>query len=756
MQISATNMTVSYGVKTDAWGANYPAEGVYQLRFKNVGDILPAKVINLNMATPQGRARLDLQEVFFDNEDAEYGWYTAQLYRDEVLLDQQWFGYYNGGGSIAFGEDAYVSSQTATISHTITYFTFGEFEYRGQVIDLQGTEKESWSITSASGSHPIDLTDYTTGTYVVLLQATDRDTGDEYVFAADTATVNQEVWVNGTAYNAETGAPLSGVTVTIQQLDATATNVTIEDGSYAAVTGLYTDNAISVNASATNYTHSNFTFTPLSHGLKTVNLYLVPTTPTFSGTAIGGLVYNTPYRQAVGGATVTIENDTWSATNTTNSAGYYLFEDLVEDGTYTVSSTQTGYQPSTEYTATAGNATFTPQDIQMEGIYSLTLELRDATDHSLIDTSLTVEAGSATNTTTAGQTMFHNLDYGIVTVTVSGNENYYGTSENVLVEEDTTETIYLTRKTEGTPFAYPPHNVKFVVRSAFGGLVEGVTVEATGYETTMGEWSWLFDILGIDYETTQIHNQTMSGTTGSDGAIDFMMIEAIKYRVTLIKEGEVNTTWEGYPKDDHYEIWASDIGSAWFEHGYNPLETVNVTIAGTTADETSATLTIYYNDTLLETTTATAYLNQTHINGTETAIDSHTETDDAWNHTFTIAGDHRGESYVVRLRAAHETFGNISRDYGVHYKPAPISLGLPEDLLLYGAMGILIFTALFFGQTSVGAGCIIVALEGWLFFWMGWWRDLGSEYAVGTVLVIITFVAFLVNVMHRSKKERYA
>ncbi len=742
------------------YGLDNAADADTAVVMQRVGDSI-ITTIPLTVGTYSGTLTHNITELLIDNDDAAPGWYALKLMQGDTVLDQQWFMFINGGGTIAFDAGTYVSSQTAAVTHSITYFTINEYEYEGQITDIYGTVKETWPITTTAGTHSVDVSDYSTGTYLVTLQATDRDTGEEYVFAFDSAEVQEEIWVNGTIYDAETGTALAGVTVEIEQFGTTTTNTTPATGEYATVTGLYVDNPINVSAAATGYTHTNFSFTPLSNGLKTVNLYLVPETPTFTGTAIGGIVYNMPYRQAVGGATVTIENTTWSDTATANSAGYYLFSDLVVNESYTVSSAQTGYQPSEEYTVTAGNETFTEQGIEMSGIYSLTVTLRDSADHSLIADSLTVECAAggtaATNVTTAGTTIFNGLDYGIVTLTITGNDDYYGTSQNVMIEDDTEETVYLLRKTESTPFSYPPHNVQFLVHSAFGGPLEGVTVEATGYETTMGSWSWLFDLLGIDYEETQIHNQTMTGTTGSDGTINFMMIEAIKYRITFDKVGEVSTTWEGYPKDEYYTIWASEFGaSEWFEHGYNPLEAVNVTIAGTTADETSAALTIYYNDTLLKTTTATAYLNQTHINGTETAIDSHTETDDAWNHSFTIAGDHRGESYVVRLRAAHETFGNISRDYGVHYKPAPISLGLPEDLLLYGAMGVLIFTALFFGQTSVGAGCIVVAFEGWLFFWMGWWRDLGSEYAVGTVLIIITFVAFLVNVMHRSKKERYA
>jgi len=398
------------------------------------------------------------------------------------------------------------------------------------------------------------------------------------------------------------------------------------------------------------------------------------------------------------------------------------------------------------------------QDIEMSGVYTLTIELRDAADHSLISSSMTVEADDATNVTTNGQTQFHNLKYGIVTVTVSGNDDYYGASENILVEKDTLKTIYLTRKTESTPFAYPPHNVRFIVRSAFGAPIEGVTVEATGYETTMGSWSWLLDLLGIDYGKTQVHNQTMTGTTGSDGGIDFMMFEAIKYKLTFYKEGEINTTWEGFPKDEYYTIWAPRFGtSEWFEHGVNPLEAVNFTVTGTTATEDEATITVYYNDTLKNTTGAAVYLNQMFENGTEILVSQYLGgTASTWSHTFNLPGDHRGESYIVRLRAQHGTLGNITRDYGVYYKPAPVSFGLPEDLLLYGAMAVMIFTALFFGQSSVGAGCIVFAFEGWLFYWIGWLQDLGSEYAVGTALIIISVVAVLVNIMQRSKRERYA
>ena len=741
------------------YGLDNPANANTTIVMQRMGSGQFLNTTHLPVGTYHGVVSINITENLINNPDAPPGFYYLKLMQGDTLLDWGLFVYTNGGGTISFDEDAYVSMQTATVSHEIPIFNIQDYTYRGQIIDIYGTEKTSWPINTQTGTHSVDLTDYTTGTYFLLLRATSRSTGEEYVFDVDRAEVNEEIWVTGKAYDAETGSPLAGVTVGIGQFGTITSNVTLADGSYATVKSLYADNPITVNASRSGYTHNNFSFTPLGNGLKTVDLYLIPSTPNFTGqAAIGGLVYDVPYRQAVGGATVTIANGTWNSTTIANTTGYYIFNDLTANESYTVKSTLTGYPPSAEYLATAQNETFVRQDIEMSGVYTLTIELRDAADHSLISSSMTVEADDATNVTTNGQTQFHNLKYGIVTVTVSGNDDYYGAVENILVEEDTTKTIYLVRKTESTPFAYPPHNVRFIVRSAFGAPIEGVTVEATGYETTMGSWSWLLDLLGIDYGKTQVHNQTMTGTTGSDGGIDFMMFEAIKYKLTFYKEGEINTTWEGFPKDEYYTIWAPRFGtSEWFEHGVNPLEAVNFTVTGTTATEDEATITVYYNDTLAKTTVSAVYLNQTFTNGTEILVSQYvTGTASTWSHTFNLPGDHRGESYIVRLRAQHGTLGNITRDYGVYYKPAPVSFGLPEDLLLYGAMAVMIFTALFFGQSSVGAGCIVFAFEGWLFYWIGWLQDLGSEYAVGTALIIISLVAVLVNVMQRSKRERYA
>ena len=350
----------------------------------------PLSTIHLPLNTYRGIVTLNITELLINNPDARPGFYYLKLMQGDDVYDYGLFAFTNGGGTISFDADSYVTSQTAIVSHEIPIFTIQDYIYKGQIVDINGAEKTSWLITTQTGTHSVDLADYSPGTYFLLLKATDRVTGEEYVFDFDTADVNEEIWVNGTAYDAETGSPLAGVTVGIGQFGTITSNVTLADGSYATVKGLYADNPITVNASKTGYTHNNFSFTPLGNGLKTINLYLIPSPPNFTGAAIGGLVHDMPYRQPVGGATVTIANGTWSNTTIANTTGYYIFNDLAVNESYNVSSTLTGYQPSGVYPATAQNETFVRQDIEMSGLYTLTLELRDATDHSLITTSMTV------------------------------------------------------------------------------------------------------------------------------------------------------------------------------------------------------------------------------------------------------------------------------------------------------------------------------------------------------------------------------
>jgi len=603
------------------------------------------------------------------------------------------------------------------------------------------------------------------GTYTVILTAynsvgSDVKTRTEYI-TAENIPQPADAGINGYAFDNTNNVLVDGATITIENDTYSDTNVTHGGGFYqftALTGGTYT-----IKGEKAGYLPSpDYAVQLYSGAVVQRDIFLG-----VSGVAIVGTVYDATTGQKLNGANVTATQGTASYSST--GAGQYALNGLSKGVETTITATLPGYTHTPVTLTPTSSAPYTvdlyliPDTIAHNGT-SLAGLVTDAATHNAIPNAQVSIPGIPNATTSpTGFYLIDNLTPGsyYVTASASGYKDSPAAhavtlTEGNLTRQDITLSPASTAST-GYGAQYPPHNVKFVIRSAFGGPIEGVTVQATGYETTMGAWSWLYDLLGLDYEKTELHDQTMNGTTGTDGAIDFMMIEAIKYRVTFTKPDVINTTWEGYPKDEYYTIWASEFGaSEWYQHGYNPLDVVTFTLADASADSSSASLTVRYNDTLGQTTAATVLLNQALTNGTEVAIDSYGVSTSAFNHTFVIAGDHRGESYLVRLQASHDLFGNVTRDYGVHFKPAPTSFGLPEDLLLFFAMGIMLFTCLCFGQSSVGAGCILLAFESWVFFWLGWLQDLGPDYAVGTVLIIISLVAVLVNVMHRSKKERYA
>ena len=138
--VYTTLMHVSYGVKTDPWGENYPPDGEYELRIYRVGSGYALNITPLNMSHAAGVIEYNLTELFFDNDDATPGWYSAKLYRGDTVLDQKWFAFINGGGTISFDAGSYVSSQTAKVTHSIPSFTIGEYIYEGQIIDIYGAE----------------------------------------------------------------------------------------------------------------------------------------------------------------------------------------------------------------------------------------------------------------------------------------------------------------------------------------------------------------------------------------------------------------------------------------------------------------------------------------------------------------------------------------------------------------------------------------------------------------------------------------
>ena len=275
-----------------------------------------------------------------DKEKDKYGLYLVELLRDGNVVAHDCFFYTwdavnKPAGTISWDRDSYPIGCTAKVHTVLTDPDFTTYVYKGYVYDVYGNKKEEWTITSADEWHEVDLTDYDTGVYYAILKIRNKNTGFEWEEAWDTTSVSDEVDIEGVSYDAKSETALGGVYVSAIQNTVSHETVTNETTGEYNISKLSVDMEIQMNASKTNYTHNNFSFTPLKGGIYEINLFLLPDASHINVTApaIVGLTQLYPFHQNVSYATVNIWNETWSASITTNSMGYFAFENLTP-GTY--------------------------------------------------------------------------------------------------------------------------------------------------------------------------------------------------------------------------------------------------------------------------------------------------------------------------------------------------------------------------------------------------------------------------------------
>jgi PKD repeat protein len=445
--------------------------------------------------------------------------------------------------------------------------------------------------------------------------------------------------------------------------------------------------------------------------------------------------------------------------NTTGNSEQNPVHLYTASGVYTVNHSATNvigtnWTNKTGYVTVTNVTGFTPQDIWMEGQYLQTFHITDANTGLPIPVVELQDSSMQTFSTTNG-TGYLTEPFGASAV-VFLSTGYYGKSVSYVFDSDESHDVQLTPETGDQLSDWAAtHNVKFTVRSLFGGPIDDVNVTAV-YVETSGPIAWLSSWAGVP-DAVNIQNTTLTGHTGTDGAIDFLMVESVQYEITAYKVGEVDKTMKIYPKDDYYTIWADVVNkSVMFDHGYNELEKIQIKVNGTEINSTYGRIHIQYTDLLAQTTTATIYINQTRSVGnatTETTVASYTSVASGnFTHDFDIAGT-RDQSYTVRCNGTGTVFPVVRRDFGVTFKPGPISFGIPEELLVYVGMVALIFIALCFVRTLPGPATIVIMFFAWIFYFMGWWRDLGSEVIVVLALIIYSTLAIVFNVMIRSKKR---
>lgn len=310
---------------------------------------------------------------------APYGLYITTIPGSVSYSDT--IPYIGSGATINFDKNSYAVGETATLSVEMTPSYYAAVTAPHVVIqDIYGTEVYNAPITLAPFTpNRIGTATYTwtsdedEGVYYGLIYATYL--GEEILMNYDTAELNSVLVVNGYVFNAETAGTITGATVNITQGVTTDSVASGFDGNYTSVSAFESNAPTTIVASKTGYETYQHVFTPLYAGVIQINLTLMPTNPTYTGIALGGIARTPPYNRTINSATVTIVNntggsclhyslgcdggclvcDSWSGGNlttytaTTNSVGYYIQNNMPNANVWSIWGSKIGFSNSSVY-----------------------------------------------------------------------------------------------------------------------------------------------------------------------------------------------------------------------------------------------------------------------------------------------------------------------------------------------------------------------------------------------------------------------
>jgi len=704
----------------------------YTLTIKHMGSGEIVDVINLTSRT--NRFTYNLTDLTYDT-------YLVEMQKDGATLSTSWFIYYDAvsGCSVNVEKDVYTPLETAKITYHIANPDFLNHQYFLVIESVYGEEVFRQRLIKADGEIEVELNDYDPQLYIASLK---RSSSSEILLAYDTFQVAEGVFVEGKTYDAESEEILPSVFVTYCQEYIECKNTTSDavNASYQ-IKDLAVDYEIQVNASKTNYTHNNFTFTPLRNGWYEINLFLLPDASHINVTApaIVGLTQTYPFRQNVSYATVNIWNDTWSASTTTNSMGYFAFENL-SPGTYYLNATRVKFKPSQTYEVNLSSGEIEYVYILMWEIYNLTIKARDAGTHSTIyNFKASLNDGEQVKETTIGKLNF-SVEYGIHKVEV-GADNYYSTIEYVYVYRDMEKIFYLAPfeggvSEQGVGISYPPHQVEFACVDMFGNPLANVYVEATPISTTTGAWDWLLNLFGIKNESlSYFTNQTLNGTTDSRGAITFVMMENVEYEVRFVNESlGINKTIRIYPKADHYTVILTPVTSSIV----SSEDYITFNLSYEIADD-EINLSLVYNDSLAQTQNLTFF-----VYNSTTLLYSQNFTNTS-NITVSYTVPYKaGEEYMWGYSAFHSKFGEMGRSRILRIAWF-LDLGISRAYCTWIAIAIILFLTGMFSFTTVKFGYVAIPIISLIFAFIGWLPNIS--------IIIIALCLGILAYMSKREKE---
>jgi hypothetical protein len=285
---------------------------------------------------------------------------------------------------------------------------------------------------------------------------------------------------------------------------------------------------------------------------------------------------------------------------------------------------------------------------------------------------------------------------------------------------------------------------------------------AQGISTTTGSFDWVASLFSIDFNETPIQNTSMYDNTDSNGDIVFLMVPSIKYNITTVASGYTFPSTIIFPQAKEYMIVAN-LNTTWFGGGNDTLADVNVSVSWVKINDTHSFANITYLDSSATTTSGDIAVYEYAVGSVSntTPIAIMNITSSSCSNSTILETPIGGVDYTVVATSTLSSGEEVVRTFTHYFKGSPVNLpGWTSETLLWLSLFIIIFTAGFAGALHSPQMSVILCVEAWIFWGIGWLDALLTEYGViGETVVILaltaaTVLAFLWNVAEGKAKAK--
>jgi hypothetical protein len=334
--VSSNNMTTTWGVGDN----NSP----HTILLQNYGTAYNAGTYATTNGYQAGTIPWALNDQIFLNPGAEYGLYVTTISGTSEY--SQPIPYIVSGATLSWSPTTISQGSTGVITYAISgggYWDQSTYSYSMVTKSVYGTVMNTQTIPTQTGTISVPITTaFTPGVYYAEITATKISDGTVNVMNVAYMSVTAYLAMTGYVMNEETGVTISAANMNVTQGLQTQTVTSGFDGNWSSNNGWASGSTITINTTAAGFKQNIHSFTPLTAAAVALNISMTPTTSTYSGVSIGGVVTDSQYGNPIVGASYNVQNGT-TTTALTNIAGFARVDGLVNGKLYSVWSNKVGY-----------------------------------------------------------------------------------------------------------------------------------------------------------------------------------------------------------------------------------------------------------------------------------------------------------------------------------------------------------------------------------------------------------------------------